>query len=339
MAMFRLQINSIARSAGRRATAAAAYRSGERIRDERSGELHNYSRRRDVAHAEIFLPSQFDGVSIPWARNREMLWNTAEHVEKRYNARVAREYQVTLPVELDAAQRVSLARAFSREIAERYKVAVDLSVHDPRSDGDPRNFHAHLLTTTREVTPMGLGAKAGLDMSAKERRRREVADHRQEFVNIRERWATLTNEALQAANVASRVDHRSLAAQGIDREPLPSIPIKYLKMEQRGLRSQLAEKLRAEYRARVQRREERDLSIRENQDLATTSQTRSAVEVTPTTSADVEEIRRQAREAWLQLRSTQTDRSESKASEQPENTSPARDHDPVQREHQDDLAL
>src|SRR5215469_8886711 len=98
MAIFRMQINSIARSAGRRATAAAAYRSGERIRDERSGELHNYSRRRDVAHAEIFLPSQFDGSSIPWARDREKLWNTAEHAEKRHNARVAREYQVTLPL-------------------------------------------------------------------------------------------------------------------------------------------------------------------------------------------------------------------------------------------------
>src|SRR5215469_3060262 len=112
MAIFRMQINSIARSAGRRATAAAAYRSGERIRDERSGELHNYSRRGDVAHAEVFLPSQFDSVSIPWARNRETLWNAAEHAEKRYNARVAREYQVTLPVELDASQRVSLVRAF-----------------------------------------------------------------------------------------------------------------------------------------------------------------------------------------------------------------------------------
>lgn len=334
--MFRLQINSIARSAGRRATAAAAYRSGERIRDERSGELHNYSRRRDVVHAEIFLPSQFDGISNSWARNRETLWNTAEHAEKRYNARVAREYEVALPVELDAAQRVSLARAFSREIAERYKVAVDLSVHDPRPDGDSRNYHAHLLTTTREVTPMGLGAKTGLDMHAKERRRRELPDHRHEFVNIRERWAILTNEALQAANVASRVDHRSLAAQGIDREPLPNIPIGHLKMEHRGVHSQLAEKLRAEYQERIQRREERAVSA---QNIATASKSPNAAAVTPT-SANVEEIRRQAREAWLQLRTRQTEKSETKASEQlQENTSPTRDRESVQHEQQDDLAL
>src|SRR5215471_3136590 len=108
MAMFRLQINSIARSAGRRATAAAAYRAGERIRDERSRELHNFTRRRDVVHAEIFLPTHFDDAPVSWARNRERLWNTAEHAEKRHNARVAREYEVNLPAELNSAQRVAL---------------------------------------------------------------------------------------------------------------------------------------------------------------------------------------------------------------------------------------
>ncbi|HEY8052827.1 MAG TPA: MobA/MobL family protein, partial [Steroidobacteraceae bacterium] len=54
--------------------------------------------------------------------------------------------------------RMTNAGDFSQEIAERYKVAVDLAVHEPRPDGDARNFHAHLLTTTREVTPAGLGA-------------------------------------------------------------------------------------------------------------------------------------------------------------------------------------
>lgn len=340
MAIFRLQINSIARSAGRRATASAAYRSGDRIRDERSGELHNYSRRQDVAHAEIFLPSQFDGTSIAWARNREKLWNTVERAEKRHNAVVAREYQVTLPFELAAAQRLSLARAFSREIAERYKVAVDLAVHDPRPDGDPRNFHAHLLTTTREVNPTGLGAKAGLDMQPKERRRRELPDHRQEFVNIRERWATLTNEALQAANVVARVDHRSLAAQGIDREPRPTIPISHLKMEQRGLHSHLAEKLRAEYRERVQRREERAQTIGSRQSVATDPASGGAAAVTPARATDLEEIRRQAREAWLQLRSTQTERSEPRARDQhQENAAAAREAEALSPERQDDLAL
>lgn len=312
MAIFYLQINSIGRGAGRRATAAAAYRAGERIRDERSGELHNYTRRRDVVHAEIFLPGQFDGTAAAWARNRERLWNTAEHAEKRHNARVAREYQVALPPELSPSQRVALARTYSREVAERYKVAVDLAVHDPRPEGDARNFHAHLLTTTREVTPAGLGAKAGLDMSGRERRRHELPDHRQEYLSLRERWATLTNEALREANVEVRVDHRSLAAQGLDREPLPKIPLMHLKMEQRGVRSELAERLRAGYRERVERRLEHSAEPAEAKGSAAAGSADAARvqqrEKPAAQSNDLEEIRRQAREAWLRLRPKEAER-------------------------------
>ena len=285
VAIFYLQISSLSRAAGRRATAAAAYRAGERIRDERSGELHNYSRRRDVLHAEIFLPPPYAAAALAWAGNRERLWNTAEHAEKRYNGRVAREFQVNLPAELPALARLALARAFAQEVAERYKVAVDLAVHAPRPEGDPRNFHAHLLTTTREVTPTGLGAKAGLDMAARERRQRELPDHRQEFMNVRERWAILTNEALRAANLAARVDHRSLAAQGAAREPTPAIPIMHLKMERRGMRSEVAEQLRAQYQERVAARE---------------AHTSGAA--APAPQHDLDEVRRQARAAWLQLR-------------------------------------
>jgi ATP-dependent exoDNAse (exonuclease V) alpha subunit len=303
MPIFRMEISSVARGVGRRATAAAAYRAGERLRDERTGHLFNYSRRRDVLHAEIFLPAQFDGAAVAWARNRERLWNTVEHAEKRHNSRVAREYQVTLPFELSPVQRVALARTFSREIADRYKVAVDLAVHEPRHDGDSRNFHAHLLTTTREITPTGLGAKTGLDMHATERRRRELPDHRQEYINLRERWAILTNQALREANIEGRVDHRSLAAQGIDREPLPPIPLMHLKMEQRGLPSPLAERLRAEYRERVLRRLERTTEPNANAPTPPQPAAAPSAGVGVAQTRDVEEIRRQAREAWLLIRS------------------------------------
>jgi len=340
--IFRIEISSLGRAAGRRATAAAAYRSGERIRDERTSDLFNYSRRRDVLHAEIFLPSQFDDVSITWARSRERLWNTAEHAEKRHNARVAREYQVSLPQELTAVQRVALARAFSQELADRYRVAVDLAVHEPRPGGDPRNYHAHLLTTTREVTPTGLGAKAGLDMDARERRRRELADHRQEYVNVRERWATLTNEALRQANIEARVDHRSLAAQGIDREPRPSIPLMHLKMEQRGVPSGLAARLRADYRERVLRRQER-AGERPQESRVPFDGQRSADAATTPRPADVDEIRRQAREAWLSLRSGEVEKPENQFRHQSttpsERTAGEHQAPEVDAQPQDDLAL
>jgi ATP-dependent exoDNAse (exonuclease V) alpha subunit len=343
MAIFRMEISSISRGTGRRATAAAAYRAGERIRDERTGDLHNYRQRRDVTHVEIFLPSQLENAA--WARNRERLWNTAEHAEKRHNARVAREYQVTLPSELNPSQRLALARAFSQEIAERYRVAVDLAVHDPRP-GDVRNFHAHLLTTTREVTPAGLGAKTGLDMHTRERRRHELPDHRQEYVNLRERWATLTNEALRDAHVAARIDHRSLAAQGIDREPHPTIPLMHLKMEQRGLHSTVADRLRTEYRERVRNRLER--AAVPAHDTQAAAGERSTAATTAASGAsqirDPDEIRRQAVKQWLHFRAQEAEKSGGQFRDQErgsEHSTPERDaaEPESERQAQDDLAL
>jgi hypothetical protein len=285
----------------------------------------------------IILPQQFDGAPLQWARNRESLWNTAERAEKRHNARVAREYQLSLPAELSAAQRIAVARIFSRRVAQRYNVAVDLAVHEPRAGGDPRNFHAHLLSTTREVTPAGLGAKAGLDMRPVERRRRQLADHRQEYLSLREQWATLVNEALREANVAARVDHRSLAAQGIDREPLPRIPLAQLKMEQRGVRSELAERLRSEYRGRLQSRLQRTAESAPPVPQAVpqpvkAAELRDTQVPRPAPVQDLEEIRRQAREAWLRMRPRQADAADDKRA--------AREHDAQQPLHpsEDELA-
>src|SRR5579863_8124947 len=128
MAIFHLDINSISRSAGRSATAAAAYRAGERIRDERTGKLHNYSRRTDVTHTEILLPSRLGPHDAMWARDRAQLWNAAEAAERQRNSRVAREFQVSLPHELSVEQRRELARRFALELADRHNVAVDLAI-------------------------------------------------------------------------------------------------------------------------------------------------------------------------------------------------------------------
>ncbi|KAJ8136374.1 hypothetical protein OY671_010413, partial [Metschnikowia pulcherrima] len=177
-----------------------------------------HSRRKDVTHSEIMSPSESAGQSMEWARNRASSWNSVENAEGRKNARVAREIQVNLPHESPPERRIALARPFSQEVADHYKVAVDLAVHEPRPSGDPRNHHAHLLMTTREVSPEGLGAKAGLELSTHERARLGSPSGSHEFTAIRERWATMTNEASKEANIEARVDHRSLAEQGIDRE-------------------------------------------------------------------------------------------------------------------------
>lgn len=307
MAIFRLQIRPVTRSTGRTATSAAAYRAGERIRDERTGALYDHSEREDVLHKEIFLPSRFDrpDAGMDWARDRSKLWNTVERAEQRRNSRVAREYQVALPAELSAEQRIVLARTFSREISDRYNVAVDLAIHAPRPEGDPRNFHAHLLATTREVTPEGLGPKTGLDMTGGVRSELGLTPSRQEFKSLRARWAELTNEALREAKIEARVDHRSLEAQGIDREPMPYLPRSALAAVRRGERSEVAERIRERHRQRVAARREKAM-----ENGPTGAAGRSAGDATSkpeppqerAPAQDMDERRRQSVQNWLRYR-------------------------------------
>ena len=294
MPQFHLHIKSISRSAGRSAPAAAAYRAGERIRDERTGALHNYSRRRDVVHTEILLPSALAG-RADWALDRARLWNVAEAAERQRNSLVAREFQVSLPHELTAPQRLELARRFAHEIAERHGIVVDLAIHDPKPEGDPRNYHAHLLATTREASATGLEGKAGLDLSYAEGLQRGLAG-RKEMHFLRERWAALTNEAYRDAGLDLRVDHRSLAEQGIDRAPQRHLPFVAYQMERRRLRREIADSVAERYRERVA----------ENLGSQAAVAATDAVPAAPTAlgphPAAVEELQRRARESWLALR-------------------------------------
>jgi ATP-dependent exoDNAse (exonuclease V) alpha subunit len=305
MAIFKLQIESIQRTPERSAPGAAAYRAGEKIRDERTGKLHNHSRRTDVTHKEIMLPAHLSGADMSWAKDRASLWNAAEYAEARRNARVAREVLVSLPAELSTGSRLSAARTFSQEIADHYGVAVDLAVHDPRPSGDPRNFHAHLLLTTREVTADGLGAKTGLDLDTRQRVKLGLPNESQEFTAVRARWATILNEALREANLDVRVDHRSLAAQGIDREPTPHIPFAAFKLEKAGKHSDLAEEIRARYKERQAAREAREPEHTPTKTSG--SETPSQPPPTPPPAPkSLADIRREARENWLRMRTGST---------------------------------
>ena len=212
------------------------------------------------------------------------------------NARVAREYLVVLPAELSPDERIGLVRGFSQGLADRYRFAVDIAIHAPRDfpGSDPRNFHAHLLATTREVTTAGLAGKTTLELSDSKRRELGLNPAISELLYVRERWAMATNEALRSAHLAARIDHRTLEAQGIDREPRLWIPRVAFEMERRGYRSVVAEHMRADYEARVQLRLERTAAPRH---LA------SAQPVGATAGRpNLEEIRRQARVSWLKLR-------------------------------------
>lgn len=233
MAIYHCSIKPISRSAGRSATAAAAYRSGTRIIDERTGEIHDYTRRSGVEDTELVLPE-----NVTASLGRAEVWNAAESAERRKDARVAREVEIALPNELTADQRKALAVNFARQIAERYGIAADVCIHQPGKEGDHRNHHAHILLTTRQITPDGsLGVKSDLELEDKALKAAGKPTGRQQVEALRETWATICNQALERAGHSERIDHRTLKAQGIEQEATVHLGPAATAMERHGTTS------------------------------------------------------------------------------------------------------
>jgi Ti-type conjugative transfer relaxase TraA len=198
MAIYHLTAKVISRSKGRSAVAAAAYRSASQIHDYRQDLTFDYAAKPDVIHSEILAPQE----APEWVRDRELLWNAVEAVEKRRDSQVAREVEFALPEELKQPEAIALARGFvEREFVARGMVA-DLNIH-----WDQGNPHAHVMLTMRELTPDGFGLKAT------EWNRRELLG------KWREHWADLANQHLLRAGFDIRIDHRSYRDQGIELEP------------------------------------------------------------------------------------------------------------------------
>ena len=231
MAIYHLNTHTIGRSAGHSAVAAAAYRSASSMVDERTGEVFDFTKKGGVLSAEIVTPK---GVPVP---DRSELWNAAEAAEKRKDARVAREWRAALPHELGDVERKELATRMGQAIADRYGVAVDVCIHAPDRDGDDRNFHVHMLATTRVIGVDGtLGAKAVIELANKDRQKAGIQGTSQDdIIDIRREWADLTNEALEQAEITTRVDHRSYADQGVELTPTKHIGSDAVAMDRRGL--------------------------------------------------------------------------------------------------------
>ena len=246
MAIYHLSAKIISRKTGRSATAAAAYRAGEEITDLRTGEIHDYRQKRGVEHAEIILPS-----GVEWTPDRAELWNAVEAKNKRADAQVAREFVVALPDELDYDQRRQLALGLARHIADTYRVATDLAIHVPGREGDHRNHHAHILTSTNTLNPDGsFGNKArALDLVA--HNMGGGVGTANAIDTLRQTWADLANQALERAGRAERIDHRSLEAQGIDRAPTQHLGPAVSGLVRRGADSEVARRMDEEANARL----------------------------------------------------------------------------------------
>ncbi|EHD3146309.1 MobA/MobL family protein [Escherichia coli] len=251
MAIYHLSTQPLSRKDGRSAVAAAAYRSGTELADVRTGQVFDYTRKGGVLSAEIVTP---EGIATP---EREALWNAAEAAENRKDARIAREWRAALPAELSDAERRELAREFGQYIADRFGVAVDVCVHAPDKDGDERNFHVHMLATTRQIEADGsLGKKASIELGNKDRERAGIpGTTQQELVEIRAHWAELANLALERAGHSVRVDHRSYAVQGIDLTPTKHVGVAAVGMDRKGKDADRADQhaeTRAENAAKIE---------------------------------------------------------------------------------------
>lgn len=250
MAIYHLRLKVLGRALGRDAkpggatrrsvVAAAAYRSGERLYDmgqERWFEFH----KPDVVHTEILAPNG----APAWVFDRQALWNRVEFSEKRIDAQLMREVEITLPRELSLDEQIALVRGFVRDRFVSQGMVADIGIHCPDAADGREQPHAHVMLTMRRLdasTPTGFAATKERDWNEPEKIARLVAEARKTFNNHpgpenqaaldaaeaqrnvhvwRREWASYANAALAVSGSAERIDHRTLEAQGIARPPLP----------------------------------------------------------------------------------------------------------------------
>ncbi len=236
IAIYHFSSKIVSRSSGRSSVAAAAYRAGCELTDLRTGTKHDYSNKSDVVHSEIMAPKD----APDWAYDRGELWNTVEISENRKDAQTAREIEVALPVELTLEAQRDLVRDFvSTQFVSKGMVA-DIAIHNPHKVDQQENPHAHILLTTREITPDGFSPTKNREWNTKE-----------QLVDWRKEWAEMHNAALKKNGHEVTVDHRSLKAQNLaaivrgdqkaaeetDRQPTSKMGQRVTAMERRGVKT------------------------------------------------------------------------------------------------------
>ena len=147
MAIYHLEAKVVSRGAGRSAVAASAYLSCSRLYNDYDGIQHDYTKKQGLVWQEVFLPEY---APQEW-QDREKLWNAVEEVETAKDSRLAREFVVALPIELNREEQIELLQEFIREQFVADGMCADAAIHDT----DGRNPHAHILLTVRPLDEQG----------------------------------------------------------------------------------------------------------------------------------------------------------------------------------------
>ena len=226
MAIFHLSCNNISRGKGQSAIAAAAYRSGDELYSERYGKKNSYFR--EVSPESFILKPKH---APDWTLDREKLWNEVEKVEKPKNSRLAKHFDIALPVELSNKDQRELTLEFCQENFVDEGMVADISIHRD----DEKNPHFHVMLTTRPFNEDGSwGSKSKkeyiLDTDGnftytksgqKRSRKIEPVDwNTKERLNIwRKNWAEKANKYLEKNKVNIRISEKSYEDTGIDKKP------------------------------------------------------------------------------------------------------------------------
>ena len=236
MASYHCQIQAINRK-DRSMIAVSAYINAKSYADDRTGMTFDYSKKKGFLYSYAYA---IDENNKRVKLDNQELWNKAEHAEKRKDARVGREYIIAIPHELmqkgKRKQGLECVMEYCDKIAKRYGVAIEFAIHD--QDDNNKNFHAHILTTTRKATfkdsELVLTEKSYLELSDKKLRQLGKKTGKEQITSLRKLNADVSNKHLAKNGFDERVDHRTLDAQGIDRLPKLHLTRAEMELEKRG---------------------------------------------------------------------------------------------------------
>ncbi|MEH4389210.1 MobQ family relaxase [Enterobacter cloacae] len=196
MAIYYFDVSNVSRSSGKKSAssvAASAYQNRARYTDERTGTTYDYTKKGGLYYSGILAP---ENAPESLTASPLTLWNTVEATEKRKDARLAKDFKISLPIELSPEQNKALILDFAKQAFVSKGMIVDLAIHD--IDTQP---HSHIKTTTRELTPEGFGGKV-----------REW-DKKETTLYWRELWAKVANEHLLKAGHDITISHLTLKEQ------------------------------------------------------------------------------------------------------------------------------
>jgi ATP-dependent exoDNAse (exonuclease V) alpha subunit len=241
-----MRVEVIKRSEGRSVMAAAAYRAGEKLYDERQDITHDFRHKlAGVEHKELLFPA--DAPRWTHGLDRQGFWNAVDAAEKRKDAQTARDLRVMIPREVPPRERAALIHDYVvRNFLDKGMV-VDWCLHNKTASDGREQPHAHILLTMRPLTESGFGNKSRHEFIPDPSGRThpdgrpvmvESNDHSWNsaayYERCREDWENIANAALQRIGSAERIDRRSLLERGLDRMPEPALRLAYYLKDLRG---------------------------------------------------------------------------------------------------------